>query len=442
MYQAWQTSPAVRQAVIAMGSMEVGSSPCWPESLVGTLKHQSAFRQYSRASCLMRRDIAGSYCDLRTTLMACLLFHCYESYHGSHELAINQVYSGIKLIREWTIAFYQPDENGNLRMRIGGESPYLSEEDLLRAFGVLEIHVMTFADSRARESHEYYRRSDQAAIDDIPSIFRSLEESRIKLELVIQRSMHWLRSTMHPQNFSTPGSSPTSSTSSETEDFGPYALFFDIDPTYEERMETMNEYERWDQAFKPLLNCSRSRSAPHSDFLLASTLRLHWLAGYMSIASNNSYSSLVNNTNFTTELEELVDIAQMLLNQPEEIQNSAFVFDMQILVPLLTVGWNYGHRALRREAINLLLRCPRKEGAWDGVVLGRVMQWLASIEEEACRGEPEERGKADCVPECATVRGVLMDFDASTRQAKVSCLQPVRGRSGLEEMKREAVIPW
>ncbi|PVH77255.1 hypothetical protein DL98DRAFT_463945 [Cadophora sp. DSE1049] len=409
MLQACETSPSIRHAVIAIGALNISSPSPWPENSVGTLRHQFAFREYSKALCLLRRDVAGGFCDLRTTLIACLLFYCFESYHGYHEMAINQVYGGLKLIREWASSFYRPDESGRLRTKIGSENPHIVEDDILRAFGNLEIQVMTYADGRTREAHEHYRHCGQASIDEMPDIFTCLEEARTMLELVIRRSMHWLRSTMHLQNFST-RSSPTSSPTSDTEDTGPCSLFFDVDPTFEERLETLKEYERWDDAFRPLLNHSRKGSAPHEEFLLASTL---------------------------------LDIARILLENSKrgeiETGNTVYVFDMQIIVPLMTVGWVYRHRALRREAIQLLLRSPRKEGVWDGIVVGKIMAWLAEIEEEGL--EARDQGD-DYIPEYAAARCIKMDFDTVKREASVSCLQPVRGSLIGEERRREVFIPF
>ncbi|PMD29927.1 hypothetical protein L207DRAFT_538384 [Hyaloscypha variabilis F] len=443
MVQACETEPSIRHAVIAIGALNLTAPLPGPESSVGTLKHNFAFRQYSKALCLLRRDVAGGMCDLRTTLIACLLFYCFESFHGYHELAISQVYSGLKLIREWTTSYYKPDDNGRRRTRIGSEDPYTVEDDILRAFSNLEIQVMTYADGRSREAHEHYRHIGQEAIDDMPPVFGSLQEARTLLELVIRRSMHWLRSTMRLQNFSNPSGSPSGSpTWGDASESHPFSLFFDVDPTFEERLKTMEEYEHWDDAFRPLLNRSRSRSAPEEDFLLASTLRLHWLSGYLSIASNNSYSSLVNNGRFTTELEELVGISRILLGRGEELgNNGGFVFDMQIIVPLMTVGWIYRHRALRREAIELLLRSPRKEGVWDGIVVGKIMAWLAGIEEEGLDDEASEEDE-DYVPEWAAARCIKMSFDTERREASVSCLQPVRGSLNGEEVRREVIIPW
>lgn len=443
MLQACESSPPIRHAVIAIGALNL-SQVSARSNEVGTLRHQFAFRQYNKSICLMRRDVAGGRHDLRTTLIACLLFYCFESFHGYHELAISQVYTGLRMIRDWTTSFYKPDATGRRNIKIGSENPYVIEDDILRAFGNLEIQVMTYADGRNADLHEHYRHCGQASIDEMPAVFQDLTEARTMLELVIRRSMHWLRSTMHLHNFGTEklghfedgGSKPFAMRDSFDR---PASLFFDVDPRFEEQSATVKEYERWDAAFQPLLRKSRE---PEGKELIgqANTLRLHWLAGYMSIASNNCPTSLINGGRFTKELKELVGIARFMLEEEKNgRKESGFVFDMQIIVPLMTVGWVYRHRALRKEAIELLLRSPRKEGVWDGIVIGKIMAFLAEVEEEGMG--PEEQD-AEYVPETATARGIKMSFEVEAKEARVSCLQPVKGSLIGEEVRREIVIPW
>lgn len=481
MHRACETSPAIRHAIIALGGLNLqqpggawqhantktnGHGSVNGENGVGTLRHQLAFRQYSKALCYLKRDVAGGKHDLRTTLVASLLFYCFESMGMGMDMGVaglqggggvEQVYDGLRLVREWASSFYGvgvSEEGGNGKVRDGtgkgGENLVHVENDIMRAFGGLEIQAMLYADGRTREAHEAYRRINQGAVDDMSTIFPDLESARSVLEIVIRRSMHWLRSTMHLHMFST--GSPTASgdvhaqgeTEAEAEaEAGQGNLFFDVDTTFHERQTTLSEYSRWDASFSPLLNHARSRSAPHETFILASTLRLHWLAGYMSIDSNNSRSALVNNGKYTILLQELVGIARLLLDEADRNRNymnggggGGWTFDMQILVPLLTVGWIYRHRALRRVAIELLLRSPRKEGVWDGVVVGKVMQWLAGVEEEGSEG-----GKGEFVEEEAMARCIRMGFDDVRREASVSCLQPVKGSLTGEE-RRSVVIPW
>ncbi|CZT51872.1 uncharacterized protein RSE6_13084 [Rhynchosporium secalis] len=440
MIQACETSSSIREAVISIGSSYPSPPSPSPESSVETSRHLFAFHKYSKALCLLRRDVMGGFCDLRTTLITCLLFYCFESYHVCHEVDVNQMYSGLKVIREWAPSLCAPDQGGKPKRRLGSENPMVVEDDILRAFEILEIHVMTYAHGQTRKAHEHHRHCGQVSIDKMPKLFTCMEEASTMLDLVIKRSMHWLRSMTHLQTFPKI-SSPTSSPIGETENNKFLSLFFDVDPTFEERLETLKEYERWDDAFRPLLNHSRKGSAPHEEFLLASKLRLHWLAGYLSIASNDSHSSLANNGKFTTELEELLDIARILLANSGRgnLENGATpcVFDMQIIVPLMTVGWIYRHRSLRREAIQLLLHSPWKEGLWDVMVIGKIMSWLAEIEEE-CLGDKN----VDYIPEWAAVRCLTMDFDSVKREASISCLQPIRGWHVEEERRRELLIPF
>jgi hypothetical protein len=436
MLQACESSQAIRHAVIAIGALNISNASV-QTSEVGTLRHQFAFRQYSKSICLMRRDIAGGRHDLRTTLIASLLFYCFESFHGYHELAISQVYTGLRLIRDWVTSHYKPDAEGKYRVRIGSENPHEVEDDLLRAFGNLEIQVMSYADGRSSDLHEQYRHCGQDDVDEMPVEFGSLVEARTMLELIIRRSMHWLRSTMHLQNFST--EAHDSGGKVREEHYIP--LFFDVDPRYEEQHQTMKEYERWDAAFRPLLKEARSPSGSDM-FVLASTLRLHWLSGYMMIVSNNCSSSLKNSGRYTRELSELVGLAT-LLSKPTDANSgkdgAGYVFDLQIVLPLVTVGWLYRHRVLRKEAIELLLRSPRKEGVWDGIVMGKMMAFLSAVEEEGM--EPWEQD-AEYVPERAATRCIQMSFQTGERKAKISCLQPVRGSRIGEEVKRELIIPW
>lgn len=295
---------------------------------------------------------------------------------------------------------------------------------------------MLYADGRTREAHDVYRRGGQDIVDEMPAVFSGLPEARGALEVVIRRSMHWLRSTMHLHTFSAPSSPSPPSSPDEKAGAGAEGLFFDVDSTFSERLTTLAEYERWDGAFLPLLNHARSRSAPHSTFILASTLRLHWLAGYMSIASNNSRCALVNNGKYTVLLQELVGIAKLLVDGSNKEMGA---WDMQIIVPVLTIGWVYRHRTLRRVAVELLARSPGKEGVWDGRVVGGMMGWLAGVEDEV---EKEEDGdgweKGEYVSEEAVARCIRMGFDEERREAHVSCLQPWRG----EERRRSVVIPW
>lgn len=392
--------------------------------------------------------------------MGRLLFGCFPEGDGE---GVGEVYTGLKMLRECA-------SSSNFYSHPARET----ETDIALALSALEIQIMSYADGRVRDAHESYRRSGQSVIDSMPAVFSSLEQAREALEVVVGRSMHWLRSTMHLHTFPIPrdrdGMQVEGKEKDQDRDRG---LFYDVDPTFSERLTTLSEYNSWNAAFLPLLNHARSRSSPHSTFIQASTLRLLWLAGYMSISSNNSLPALVNNPKHTLLLQELVEIARKLL---KEEGNDGEGWDVRCLVPLIAVGWIYRCRVLRQIAVRLLMRGrgrAHSEMGWDGIVVGRIMSWLGSVEEDAVRegelstsasetsslgggsprlGEPRlsanfgevyaRRGREEedeYVPEWAAARCIRMQFDASQRETGVSCLQPVRGGG---ERRREVVIPW
>lgn len=97
-------------------------------------------------------------------------------------------------------------------------------------------------------------------------------------------------------------------------------------------------------------------------------------------------SSRENYYNQTVWLAELVTLVKSL-GVYEKMDDWGFSMDIHLVVPLSLVAWRYRHRALRQEAMRLLLASPRREGLWDSVFIGKVAQWLAQVEEEGLRSE-------------------------------------------------------
>ncbi|RDW69765.1 hypothetical protein BP6252_08785 [Coleophoma cylindrospora] len=335
---------------------------------------------------------------MRSTLIASLLFNCFESFHGYHECAIQQVKEGLREIGEC----FEADGEG--------------VAELLKK---LDEQAVLYANTRNAEIHELYRKCGQESIDKMPRQFSTLAEARILLEIIIRRSVHWLASTIHLHDFS--------------ETCEPWSLF-DVNPPAKEKKKTLYEYERWRQAYEPLLESEKKTKGGES-FVLAMTLRLHWLAGYLTVASNASDISL-DSGRFAAELEEIVSVSGLLLVEAMKTGKPYnFAFDMQVIVPLTTVGWIYRHRALRRKVITLLQQSPRKEGVWDGVVIAKVLAWLVELEEDGLADE-------EYIPINSTARMIRMTFNAKAKVAEVSCLKPVRGAGSEKLIQMEAKIPW
>lgn len=115
-------------------------------------------------------------------------------------------------------------------------------------------------------------------------------------------------------------------------------------------------------------------------------------------------------------LAELIELIKKLL---EGYDDSGFSLEMTFLIPLTMVSYMFRHRALRQEAIRLLLSYPRREGLWDGMVIGEYSQWIAEIDEE-------ELGDEEYVPHDLASVLVEVDADKLNRTAKLLAYKKIQ----------------
>jgi hypothetical protein len=54
-----------------------------------------------RAKLALKNGITEKKIDLRTRILSCVLFACFESYHGNDEEAVSQIIAGTEMAREY-----------------------------------------------------------------------------------------------------------------------------------------------------------------------------------------------------------------------------------------------------------------------------------------------------------------------------------------------------
>ncbi|KAH8763981.1 hypothetical protein F5882DRAFT_414844, partial [Hyaloscypha sp. PMI_1271] len=121
----------------------------------------------------------------------------------------------------------------------------------------------------------------------------------------------------------------------------------------------------------------------------------------------------------TARLTELMTLCKTLLLDCD--YDGGFSMEANLLIPLGVLTYRFRHRALRREAIDLLIRYPRREGLWDGKLSGKYCLWLADLEEE--RLEDEEYVPHDLATELASY-----EWDAITKLCTVSAYKKYADR--------------
>lgn len=130
-----------------------------------------------------------------------------------------------------------------------------------------------------------------------------------------------------------------------------------------------------------------------------------------------------------------MDLAHLLLEDTtHSLLGDAYSLDIGIVMPLTVVGYKYRHRALRRRIIDTFGKVQRREGIWDVDVTGRVMAWVAEIEEAGLVGDEEY------VPEERVATIVRMETDLVGRKSTVAVW--VREGGVGEVVEKETVIAW
>ncbi len=202
--QACETKTPLRHAVIALGALNTPSPSRRPKGTVSP-DRKFAFSEYGKAVSQIREMVAswklGERCserDLRTTLISCLLFTCFETLNGCSDAAIMQIYGGVRIIEEWQGEHVQ---NTDELTPVVSPKPLIIEDELLHAFSRLELEAMTYRDFRASKIRKANPNWGRSVMERMPKQFTSLAEARVYLSVVIRRAMRlgaWLDSKSEP----------------------------------------------------------------------------------------------------------------------------------------------------------------------------------------------------------------------------------------------------
>jgi len=413
--QACHDQEYARHAVVALGAVwkaqHISQTP--PNQLPLNLGsnpdaralYAFALKSYGKAIQLMR-DITNQEDPdrLRNTLMSSLLTTCFESYIGNQELALSQAEYGVDVLLDWGDECQKtPVDDWTSMKRLEHRSglshshyyfcqakTYRStflDDDIVGAFARMDFQVMTFRDrSRAK-----YRTK---AFPMIPVLFTSINEARLYWDLIIRRVFIW-HAVAHPQG-------------SLTLDFADvnYELATEGTSPVQRALEELRDFKKvtqdWYQAFLPIFE--RTRGCPGTkDHLGATSLMIRYLPARFKLASD------------LRDYYRLIELAREILEADRRgIPGKAiFTFETTVVVGLLIVATSALEIEVRRQAIALLVKYPRREGLVDSMMVVRVATWMMQQEEsEVVDG---------MIPEASKLQIVKNDFDLKERKAVLHC---------------------
>jgi hypothetical protein len=376
----------------------------------------------------MRDSISKGEENIKLALISCLLTICFESFHGHHENALCQMSAGLSMMQDWLKKQHTTKQLSGLR----SPNPQVIDNRLFHSFMRLDVAAMLFFDRRSSEFHREQCLEGHETVKHMPKSFGDLEEAGIYFSVVMKRIMHfikWIESKAvvhrhHKQ--SRLGTTDLEST------FPHRHRNIVLGDRLIEQEGYSGDLDRWATAFQPIMDRARTPEG-QMDLIPASSLKLHQKLLFVLLGGMKCHEECLFDQ-FLPEFTEIVALAETLLAHPylaHSAGKAVFVFDPNIILPLLVVAIKCRNWVIRRKAIELLQANPRREGTWDSSLAAGIGLWHMTLEEEGLQ-------IGDFVPEKNRVRmaGVKQDFEKRT-----ACLSASRGVDG-ETVIHETTINW
>lgn len=404
--QTSESEACIRHAVTAIGALDFNSPTIGYEGL-DTLRRNFAYHEYGLVISELKTAAAKGHVPTRTKLIACLLFACFEFYHGNNDIASALVLAGAEMVHAHSKA----------------KSPYSPpiEDEIAIAVRVFEMSSIIGGNHQRPEVHLERIHAEQDIVENMPKEFQNLEEKcpRRAVLAIMLRGMHFVKACSM--------TSPVQDT---------FNTFSDVDPEYSQLCKHLAELRQWHKAFQPLLDTARTLDGKDF-FRLATLVELQYLSGYLWIASAGPWQ--MSYYRYTKELAEIVRLSKAVLELSSNRSPESVIFDtnyspdIRLVLPLSVVGRCFRHRALRREAIAILLTLgTRRDGVHDARMTAKILQWIADIEEPGLADE-------EYVPYHLAAKVVDLKTDMQAGKTFLAVLFPRRDGSGKSDLKKTTI---
>ncbi|CZR64930.1 uncharacterized protein PAC_14830 [Phialocephala subalpina] len=373
-----------------------------------------AYKEYGKAISSLKKAVMEKRSHITTRLLACILFVCFESYHGNNESAAAQTYAGIEMMERYS------RQRSEWTPSLKTLRPPPIDPEIVEAFAMLEIQAISWTNESRPDRKLERRYASGEVIEEIPKEFKSLKHAGFMLSMLVLRANH-----LRYKGSVAPYVSPGMNDPGHTE----YLPVYHVSPEHSELCNILNRIQQWNLAFAPLLRKSGIQEGRNyrREALL---LKMHCLSTYVWTASAAPLAEMWFRR-CTSELTEIVSLARVLINETK-IRNECSPLDLRILLPLMIVGWYYRHRASRKEVISMFDVLPKREGTWDAGMIARIMEWMVEIEEGGLTDE-------EYVPEDAISNVTILKIDVPSRTVYVELIQGVRGQGEKTAMKSKTM---
>ncbi|KAL8977385.1 MAG: hypothetical protein Q9205_006801 [Flavoplaca limonia] len=393
--------PALRHASVALASLherfEKGDRSIL-KSNKDIAEGGFALQQYNKAIRYLINPPGGDKGPaLDTSLVACVLFACFETLRGHHGSALSHIRSGTQILNQ------VDEERGNGREE-SSRQLCVPLETLDVVFARLDQQVVQLSGARPMSLPKTKRNAHPGFGPDIPAAFHSLEEARNCLDY------QWNLCVRSAVDFPYRKHMMEGTESQEHRDA------FDVDRTHFRAV-----YNTWLTVFQNFLE--RNVATMNSKSLQgAMVLKMQGQLAAM-YQEMDTLQLLHDETGWDEVIpmfENLVDLVAAIIDSQKAtdekfLHKPTFQLDQSTINPLFTVGHKCRDPILRRKAISMLYSAPRQEGVWDSILTARACERIMNLEEE---GLGEVKCAAD-IPDWRRISDIEVSFDLQARRGEI-----------------------
>ena len=341
--QLSESEPAIKSAMSALSSFH---ELCNKHSFDKVFTRRTgddglALQQYNRAINQLRSRMAEGPTSKTVALVSCLLFTCLEFVRGDRSTALLHLKSGMNILR--------------LQSR-SGESAQTkddSEQSLASLFSRISLLCTIYGQPRESRYIDLLTVEQESVLQ-----FTSLDQARTAMVNLTNAVM----GTAYYMDFS----------------LFPSQLDADI-----AQISCLEGIKQWNEALKPLLDNSSDNRRGALAIKSLVTLAYIWISRYGGRRDECAFDDYVDN------FREIVENFEYVLSDAEKRSSDgsptslpSFTIDTGMHTTLYFTANKCRDRLLRRRAVELLKRSPRREGLYDAVELSNVCQFIIDTEEE------------------------------------------------------------
>jgi hypothetical protein len=402
--------PCIRHSLLSIAAYRRAMPPCRAGSgsqfvstrpsigdLWTTFHHKAAIRHHAKAIRLLNENIGADDVSIRTVLITTLLLIAFENIQGNFVAAENLVLNGIRVLNQRT--------HGQL----------VQDEEVHEMERMFSRHSVACVLSPIPEDPSGYHVPLRWVNDEGPDLaqdpINDLEGARRLWDYIVPRLGVFLHTMMDDWG----------------KDISERAV--DLDAAFAEQGYLLSILERMDSSLESLL----------IDPSLSPQQRqgLEFLKAYAIVAIMYTSGCLDRTESiydlYAAQFEDLLSRCSALAASSYDpgfsMPSLGFTDDVGILPLLSFIATNCRVHTIRARALELIYAYHRREGFWDGQLLGRGLKVLVDLEMRSCVKNALESGVAIPAEARWSWRGVEFDFDggyAKVEYHKLLCKEGKR----------------